>query len=219
MWLIAGLLFISFVLFFLAQIAKTWGVSTVLTCLAFVVWFAAVAFALGNDSLFYAMAALPFVFAALAELIALPVWRRRILLPCFQATRPGRKWGGALVLVFLCGSFVICLRKYGGKPPPGMDVFAGLMTASMIIYWILELAVSVQICANGVFHNGKLQGWEEWASFSWDGRRTEPLALTLVSKSGLFRSFRFLIRPEDRESVQQVLKEHISKPNVGTVDA
>jgi hypothetical protein len=101
-----------------------------------------------------------------------------------------------------------------------MDVFAGLMTAAMIIYWILELAVSVQICANGVFHNGKLQAWEEWESFSWDrGRSEDRLGLTLVSKIGLCRSVRLLVRPEDRESVQQLLTAHVSKPNVGTVYA
>jgi hypothetical protein len=106
MWLIADLLFISFVLFFLAQIAKTWGVSTVLTCLAFVVAFVVVALSTDNESVAYATMACFIMSPALSEVIALPVWKRRILLPCFQATRPGRKWGG-LAVVFLCYTFAI----------------------------------------------------------------------------------------------------------------
>jgi ankyrin repeat protein len=217
MWVIAVLLLLTFVLILFAKIAKTRRMRSVFLCLTLAVWcvVAYQAYLMPYD--FYDafwIFSLPFVFQAIADLIALPILRRRVIPPCVRVRRTQIY---KIVVSFFCIAFGILFVNVSFSSPR-MMLFAGIMTASMIIYLILSLSERVEVCGNGVWQYGGLHGlqwlrpWEEYESFSWKGETKDSVVLWLVPKSWrswIFPCDRLLVAPEDREAVHQLLEANL----------
>jgi hypothetical protein len=207
MWVIAVLLPISFVLFVLARIAKKESMFWVLHLLGLGVCFAALHVCVRRDhSEPIVIVGFLMVFRALSELIAIPVWRRRVAPPSVLVKSVGRVWVFYPVMLCLWIAFVAFLLGTEDIGPLPMIVHTGLATAWMILNLMIEVFGTTEICVDGIRHNGRLRKWKAFESFSWQPKATDSVELTLVSDSSICPTTRFLVRPEDREAVQQILK-------------
>jgi hypothetical protein len=207
MWVIAVLLPISFVLFVLARIAKTQRMFMVLYFCGVAVLFAPFLVCMRRD---YAeplvIVGSMMVLSALSELIAISVWRRRVAPPSVLVKSVGRVWVFYAVMLCLWIAFVAFLLGTEDIGPLRMIVHTGLATAWMILILMIEVFGTTEIGVDGIRQNGRLRPWKKYESFSWERNSRDGVDLTLVSDSSICPTTRFLVRPEDREAVQQILK-------------
>ena len=209
MWVIAGLLLISFALFFFGKIAKTRGITTVLVLMGIAVWWVAVFHTWKEDyTLFFIILGFLLLSGPSSDLIAIPILRRRVIPPCVRVKRH-RAGIYNIILLFFVIAFVISLLATESFRSPDMIIFSGLITVSMIIFIILFVFGKIEICGNGVWLDERFYRWQEFESFYWKGQTKDGLELRLVSKSWLCRTTRLMARPEDREAMQQLLEANL----------
>jgi hypothetical protein len=208
MWVIAVLLPISFVLLVLARIVKKQSMFLVLLFCGVAVGFAAF-LTCTDHSARAAIGGFLLVFLALSELIAISVWKRRVAPPSVLVKSVGREWVFYAIALCLWIVFVVYRFCTEGFDRSWGSVHMGLLTLWMIMMAILGLFSVTEICVDGIRRNGMLRKWKAFESFSWERNASDGVQLTLVSDSSVYPTTRCMVRPEDREAVQQLLKEHL----------
>jgi hypothetical protein len=221
MWVIAVLLLISFALVLFGKIAKTRGMNLGFFCLGMAVWSVGAWLLLAekNDSAILVILSFPPTSGAIADLIARPIWRRRVIPPCVRVERLSQS-GIAMTIVFLLfiAFFIYFLVTEESLHSFGMIIFFGLMTVPVIICLIQVRFEKIEICGNGVWQDGRLWPWAEYESFSWKRKTADSVELRLVSKS-LSWTTQLMVPPEDRETVHQLLDAHLPDLNAKKVNS
>lgn len=213
----ALLLLIAFAMILFSRIAKNRRIRWVLLCLGAGVWSVVSCWigTRGNDGAFLALLGFPLISAASSDLIALPILRRRVILPCFRVRRtPLYKTVHSFFLIAI--GILILAWSFGS---PKLMLWSVLVTASIIIYLVLVLSERVEVCGNGVSQYRGVRPWEDYESFSWKGKTKYGVELWLMPKSWrswVVPSDRLLVAPGDREAVQQLLEGHL--PDQSTSD-
>jgi hypothetical protein len=215
-WNIAALLLIAFASIVYCRIAKNRRMGWISLLLGLAVW--SVVFSRfvtpGNDEAFSALIGFIPLSGAIADLIATPVLRRRVIPPSVRVRRTPiyrtvhSFFYIALGILFVSNSF----------RSPTMMFSWELLTVSMIIYLYNVLTERVEVCANGVSQYQGLRPWEEYESFSWKRETKYGVELWIVPRSWrswVCPSLRLLVAPEDREAVQQILATHLQDQSSG----
>ncbi len=162
-----------------------------------------------NDDAYDATIGFAWLSVAIADLIAIPILRRRLIPPCVRVKKASQSGAIAMTVVsFLFTAFVIFLLVTKSLRSFGMMIFMGLTTVSIIIYLILGLFEKIQICGNGVWRNGWFSSWEEFKSFSWQWKTKDSVELKLSYRSWIWPT-RLVVTREDRETVHQLLEANL----------
>jgi hypothetical protein len=147
---------------------------------------------------------------AVSDLIAIPIWRSRVVPPYVRVKKVGQIYTNIIILctAVLSIVFVIYYLVTYGWLSFEMTVNLGLITVAGIIWLILFLFEKIEICANGVWQNGKLHLWDTYQYFYWKTNTTDYYELRLVLKPGFNESdsTRLEVRPEHMEAVHQLLE-------------
>ncbi len=141
--------------------------------------------------------------------------------PCVPVKKPGpgrvARTANGVASFMLCG-FVLYFAATGSFPflghMSGWDMLGcGFFTMAAIIYGFLSLFQKVEIYGNGLLDRvgsqPKLRPWEAYESFSWAEETQDCVELRLQSKSAGPRTTRLMVRPEDRDVVQQILEANL----------
>jgi hypothetical protein len=214
MWIVAVLLFISFVLLIFRSNAKTRIMRDILFCAAMAIGFVAVFLTPKTDD--YDSAIMGFLCASIviSELIAIPVQRKRVIPPCVRVREAGQDRIIMIIGALLCIAFVVYLLVSSGR-----TLRYGIIPAYFIIIAVLRLFEKTEICSNGLWQYGQLQLWEGYDSFSWTRNRDDSVELALVSKSWIEFPLSWLtVAPEDREAVHQILEANLPDQSSGAED-
>jgi hypothetical protein len=214
MWLIAALLLISFGLLVFARIAEKRRMRSVLLFWATAAWGVAglLSGQQGWHDAFWVMLGFLFVFLLLSTLIARPVIRRRVQLPCVRVREPTPARFFDIIAPFVPIAFAVFMIVAGDSRSFGRILFWGGLMCNELISLLDSLLGRIEICRNGLWQNGMLRPWEECQSFSWNWKARHSIELTLVTKSewlGTRWSTRLVVRPEDWEAVRRLLEPHV----------
>jgi hypothetical protein len=212
MWAIGALLLIAFALMLFGRITKRRGMSWVFPLLGIAAWIVVSPLAihgLSNDDRF-ALGGLFLFSMFIANLIAIPILRRRVIPPCVRVKGASQSGNIAMIIVI---ALVIFLLVTGRFHPFGLMIFFGLLVVFMIITLIRSLFGKTEICGNGVWQSGSFGLWEEFESFSWQWKTKDSVVLNLVPKSWVWPTTRLVVPREDREAVQQLLEANLPDLN------
>ncbi len=117
MWGIAALLLIAFALTLFAKIAKTRWMGVVFVLLGMGVWFSAGFWCLRlrNEDALFAIMTFPMLSSVIADLIAIPILRRRVIPPCVRVKRHQNRFADILLILasFLSIAFIVYLLVAG----------------------------------------------------------------------------------------------------------
>jgi hypothetical protein len=208
MWVAAVSIFISLVLFLLGRIAKTRRMSSVFFWSGIAVCSVAAFLTSDNEYSCYAIMGFVPVSGPISDVIAIPIVRRRVMPPCVRAEKCQNRilMIAGLLSVIAFFVFLLVTESYRSLK---MMLLLGPCAVVMIMGLILELFGKTEICGNGLWQYCELQPWEDFKFFSWKWNRDDSVDLRLVSKSWICPSTRLMVRPEDREAVQQLLEENL----------
>ena len=218
MWVIVVLLLISFTMFALARIARTERMFRVFSLSGLAIWF--VVAQLGPKNGLSCSTMMGFLVAAyvISDLVARPIWRRRLMPPCVRVRMPWRE-GVFVAFISLLGvAFLILLLVTGSNHSSELDLFFGLLVAAMLIELFLQYG-KTEICGNGVWQDGGFQPWTDYEYFSWKKKAKDGVELKLVMKSGIWPSTRLMVLPEDREAVHQLLTAHLTDLSTADINS
>lgn len=215
MWWIAALLLISFALILFSRIAKTSDTRWIVGGWGIAIGASAIIFVQGDRSSIYTIMGLLLLFPTASKLIGIPVWKRRVISPRFGPKRAGRRTLIGLSFLFGCLACVSFFALTGEMASFGIIFFRGAFAATVLMQLALNLFERIEICANGIWHDWRLQLWEEFGSYSWDGAKKDGVVLTVASKSSVGAYTRLVVPREDCEAVQALLEAHL--PNLGTL--
>jgi hypothetical protein len=217
MWIIAGLLLVTFIWFLLGRIVRTRRTFSVYFWLGMAAWGIAAYLSPHDDYVHNAVVGLPLLFIAVSDVIAGPVWRRRVIPPCVRAKRPESMAGK--VFVGIVGIGIIISMISDSLHSLSNMLLAGPLTAAMIIWVVLALFEKIEICANGILVASRLRPWDEFESFAWERKGNERVELRLRRKSSVWRWIRLVVPPEDREAAQQILEAHLVDTSMAKMEA
>jgi hypothetical protein len=217
MWIIALLLVVSFVLFVLGKIAKTWGMRTVFVFLALAAaWSTAWwSFSLGSDYARGALFGSIVLFSAISDLIGILVWRRRALPPCVRAKR--YQSAAAKVITSVC--FIALAISLFFSCRDSLDMLLAGVAFAVAPFYHLFLFDTIEICANGVREGSRLRPWDDFESFAWERKKGDKVELRLQRKSEGWQWLRLVVPPEDREAAQKILVAHLPDTSAEKVEA
>ncbi len=208
MWVIVVWLLIVFAVLLFSRIAKTPRMRSDLIWLGLALWSAPMFLTSGNKSAQDATFYFPLLSLALSDLLAVPIFRRRITPPCVRVTKLREGWAAFIIGVFLGVAIVIYLLI-----AEGLRSLAGIVLGSIpvlvIVFSIISVCLPPEICGNGVWQDGKSQPWEEFAYFAWRPNEKYGVELSIETKSVDCNSALVTVPREDREAVQQLLKAHL----------
>jgi hypothetical protein len=206
MWAIAGLLLIAFALILFSMIAKTPWMRLVFFLLGMAVYIVVCSHAvhtLRNEDDVMAFSGFALLSIVIAHLIAIPIWRKRVVMPpCVRVKRASQSGNIAMIILFI--AFVIFFLVTGSFRGIGQMIFFGLLVVLMTINLIRPLFEKIEICGNGVWEWGRLWPWEEYKSFLW-WNTEDRVVLRLVPKSWIWPATRLVVPREDHEAVHQLL--------------
>jgi hypothetical protein len=174
---------------------------------------------MGDDAIFEPVLACGFVFFAVTDLVALILSRRQVVHPSVRVHRLDRARRIASPIVYIGGFLLIPFLLYvipaGFFHSFGRMLQWGLWTVALVIWFILALIERIEICGNGLWDESTLQPWDEFRSFSWTGETKDGLGLKLYPKNTVLAEKRLLVRPQDREAVQQLLEAKLPERSSG----
>ncbi|MGO9117444.1 MAG: hypothetical protein ACLQPD_07490 [Desulfomonilaceae bacterium] len=224
MWVIAVLLGLSWTLILTGKIAKILDMSYkmflrfgVLFCVAAgAPLFLVIILELRKDPWSLFLAALTILLTAVLDLIA-AFSKGEVTPPRVPVKKPGQgriARTAKKVASFLLMGFVLYFVLRGSLPSlgqmSGWDMTAcGLFTMAAIINGFQSLFQRVEICGNGLWHEGTIKPWEAFEFFSWTGITKDGVELRLQAKSADHGTTRLMVRFEDREVVQQILEANL----------
>jgi len=159
-----------------------------------------------------------FLLCAVFELYDAFESKEEVMPPCVPVERPGQ---GRVVRTakrvasFLLFGFVLYSATRGSLPSLGQmsagDTLACVLFTMAILIWVFHsLSQKIEICGNGLLDQDrprpKFQPWEVYESFSWTEETKDGVQLRLQTKSAGQGTSALMVRPEDREAVQQILE-------------
>jgi len=156
------------------------------------------------------------VLSPMADLIARPILRKRVMPPCVRVkvlSQIGNRIGIALIILLFLGLslFIFSLVTESSRSLEG-TVLLALLIASIVIHLILVLPEKQEICGNGIWYCGTLQMWGKYESFSWittDKEAVVELAISGKKPYEFFSTLRLVVPPESREAVHQLLEANL----------
>jgi hypothetical protein len=207
MWVFVLLLLMSFALFLAGRFAETERAKVAFMCSGVALSF--IAGMLENDYLFPIALAFPSLSWVISDLIGILVLRRGIISPCVPAKKPQSrdenivKW--AFIIAVVIFSLVViynCLHLL-------KDIrFMGPFALLTLVCFVLALIPGTEICANGLWVDGKLQPWKEYESFVWTGQE-DGVELRLVPNPLPGCVTRLIVPPEHREVARRILEANL----------
>lgn len=207
MLVIAALLLVSLALLVLGMIAETRWMGLSFVTLAMVVCFVTATRFAEDHSAWNAIWGFMIIISAISHLIAIPVWRRRVVPPRICVRDPESKFPVIIGLIVMIA--FVAFGLVTGSFHRNSDILGSW--AVFIVVYIPPLLGKTEICGNGVWQRGRLHRWENYASFSWDRKTDESIELRLMSRSPTWERDpkRLIVLPEDREAVVQVLEANL----------
>jgi hypothetical protein len=133
---------------------------------------------------------------------------RRNLPPCVRVRRTRRRrlaWQTASVL---CWPTVVLLLVYLWERSASLETFSGVGVVSIMITEAINFwpSKNIEICRNGLLLDDKLRTWERYECFFWKGETEDGVEVWLQARAPDQGTTRLTVRPEDRETVQQLLE-------------
>lgn len=238
MLVVAVLLGLSLASFLTAKIAKALDMSDkrffrlgVLFCLAAGAPFAAVLLLqerYDSDNLAFGAGCL--LVCVVSDLIATFKSKGEVIPPCVPVKSPGQgrvaRTAKAVAYYLLMGFvFYFAVRRslpFLGRMS-GWDILAcGFFAMAAMVRGFQSLFQRVEICGNGLLDQTasppKLRPWEAYESFSWTEETKDGVELRLQAKSADHGTTPLIVRPDDREAVQQILEANLPDQLSGAHD-
>jgi hypothetical protein len=223
MWVIVLLLVVYFALFLLSRMAKTERARMVFRWSGVVVASIALYLAVENDCLSYVVdvIVIQVVCMAIFDLIAAQVSRRKVMSPCVRVKIP-RSGDGKIIelalVVFLIVFVISPLVMYDNDRSYWLNVllmapFVLAMIICIIVFRVVPRFKRAEICANGLWMDGKLQLWNEYESFVWT-EQEDGVELRLVPNPLPGCVTRLVVAPKHREAARQILVANLPDMSV-----